>query len=776
MRRLGPLFWISSVLIWVAGAGVPLRIFPSDERPSSHDLRFPALARRWDEAIPLGNGMVGALVWQKGTDLRLSVDRADLWDLRPVKEFQDPRFRFAWIRQQILKDDYGPVQELTDLPYERDPGPSKIPAGAIQFDISRLGEIASVRLSLQNALCDVKWKSGATLTTFVHATRPVGWFRFKGLPIELNPEIVPPPYGTLKEISKERQNSVEGSELQRLGYPKPEIVQEPRRVRYHQEGWAGFSYEIEVRWKRFSNGQMVGMWIVASKQAKQQAEQILNETNRIGLLEAMEADWSTHQEWWNRYWSQSSISLPDSVLEQQWYRDLYKFGSVARRNSPPVSLQAVWTADNGRIPPWKGDYHHDLNTQLSYWPCYSSNHLDEGLAYLDWLWEIRPVALQFTRRFFEADGLNVPGVTTLTGDPMGGWAQYSLSPTVSAWLAQHFYLQWRYSLDRGFLEKRAYPWISDVAVFLDRISVRGSDGRRQLPLSSSPEINDNRIDAWFKETTNYDLALIRWLFGVAAELARELGKKEEADRWQHILTEWPALSFSPEDRRLLVAPGMALTQSHRHFSHLMAIHPLGLIDWANGPEDRQTIQAALAELERLGPSQWCGYSYSWLGNLAARARDGERAIRALRIFSECFCLPNSFHANGDQSRTGKSNFTYRPFTLEGNFAFAAGVQEMLLQSHTGLLQVFPAIPQSWQDVSFTTLRAQGAFLVSATRRHSEVQDVTIVSERGGRLRMANPFVPGTFTVKGTSLSPEQKQIKTIEIDTRPCMVLQFRRQ
>jgi alpha-L-fucosidase 2 len=208
----------------------------------------------------------------------------------------------------------------------------------------------------------------------------------------------------------------------------------------------------------------------------------------------------------------------------------------------------------------------------------------------------------------------------------------------------------------------------------------------------------------------------------------------------------------------------------------MAIHPLGLVDGANGPEDQQTIQAALAELDRLGPSQWCGYSYSWLGNLAARAQDGERAARALRIFSECFCLPNSFHANGDQSGTGKSNFTYRPFTLEGNFASAAGVQEMLLQSHTGLLHLFPAIPRSWKDVSFTSLRAQGAFLVSAERRHCEVQEVTIVSERGGRLRLANPFVPATFTIIGTSLSSEQKRLEAIEIDTKPGMVLQLKRQ
>jgi hypothetical protein len=140
----------------------------------------------------------------------------------------------------------------------------------------------------------------------------------------------------------------------------------------------------------------------------------------------------------------------------------------------------------------------------------------------------------------------------------------------------------------------------------------------------------------------------------------------------------------------------------------MAWHPLGLIDWSHGAEDQQIIKNTLATLEKFGPDWWTGYSYSWLGNLYARAFMGNKAARVLRVFAQCFCLPNSFHVNGDQTRSGKSKFTYRPFTLEGNFAFAAGVQEMLIQSHTGIIRVFPAIPDDWTDCSFHNLRAEGA--------------------------------------------------------------------
>ena len=111
-------------------------------------------------------------------------------------------------------------------------------------------------------------------------------------------------------------------------------------------------------------------------------------------------------------------------------------------------------------------------------------------------------------------------------------------------------------------------------------------------------------------------------------------------------------------------------------------------------------------------------------------------------------LSNSFHANGDQTASGKSLFTYRPFTLEGNFAFAAGVQEMLLQSHTGVINVFPAIPADWKDVRFERLRARGAFLVSAEMKEGALVSLSVYSEKGGLLRIRHPKT-GEITERDT---------------------------
>ncbi|PWJ56627.1 glycosyl hydrolase family 65 [Dyadobacter jejuensis] len=695
----------------------------------SHNLHFDALATTWDEGIPLGNGMVGALIWQKEGKLRFSLDRADIWDLRPMAGLHRDEFSFKWVQQQVAKKDYKPVQNYLDGPYDQEPAPSKIPGGALEFEISPSEKVASVHLSLADAQSTVLWKSGLKLTTFVHAKEPVGWFRFENVTESFEPVLVAPQYqGAFDENAL--ANSVEGNDLRRLGYKQGTIEKGNNSITYTQEGYGGFVYTITVQWKKPQKGMIEGNWSISSQyldkpQQKTSAEYVASAWKR-----SYQADLNAHQNWWKQFWAKSAIRVPDATIEKQWYLEQYKFGSAARRGAPPISLQAVWTADNGRIPPWKGDFHHDLNTQLSYWPAYSGNHLDDALGYLDHLDENFENYKRYTKLYFGVDGLAVPGVTTLDGTEMGGWIQYSLSPTVSAWLAHHYYLQWRYSMDRELLAHRAYPWVSEVCKFLGNITEPDSNGLRKLPISSSPEINDNSLDAWFAENTNYDLALMKTVLSEGAELAIELGKMEEAEKWQSLLSEFGEFAIT-ENHELMFAPSMAYNQSHRHFSHLMAIHPLGLIKWEDGPRAQTIIKNTIEQLDRVGPDYWCGYSYSWLANLKARAKDGVGAAKALSTFAKAFCLPNSFHVNGDQTKSGLSKYTYRPFTLEGNFAFAAGLQEMLLQSYAGFIEVLPAVPADWQNVSFEKLRAEGAFLVSAKKRDGELSWIKIWAEKDG---------------------------------------------
>ncbi|MGC4233803.1 MAG: DUF5703 domain-containing protein [Niabella sp.] len=695
----------------------------------NHNLQFDHLAQKWDEAMPLGNGRLGALVWQKQGRLRLSLDRADLWDERKALDLS--KFTFADVERWVLNKTYDSAHLLGDAPYDQLPYPTKLPAAAMEFDLNSIGKVVSNTLDIKNAINIITFESGVTFKCYIHATQNTGYFTFENIEEKFFHEI----FKTLvpKLIVHNYNNGNRGKDnhsaqgLEKLGYAQGTVTETANTISYHQPTYDKNYFEVAIAWQKFPGNRMIGGWTINN-----------NSKAKIPVLNTALSEptgWTSHTNWWQNFWSRSSVNLPDTLIEKQYYLEMYKLGSVSRPNAPAITLQAVWTADNGSLPPWKGDFHNDLNTQLSYWPVYTGNRLTEGESYINWLWKNKTKNEQYTKQYFGVEGLNVPGVVTLNGDPMGGWIQYALGPTVGAWCAQHFYWQWKYSMDEIFLKAKAYPYIRGVATYLENIT-RLEDGVRKLPLSSSPEYNDNRMDAWFTEWSNFDLSLVKFLFKAAGETAAAAGKKGEAEHWQTLLEQLPGYEIN--ETGFTVAPGQNLNSSHRHMSQYMAIYPLALLD-INNPEDKTIIQNSLKRIEEMGTRAWCGYSFSWMASLYARAYEADKAVRQLQIFASNFCSPNSFHLNGDQKGGEHSGFTYRPFTLEGNFAFAQSVHELLLQSRDGYIEVFPAVPYSWSDISFNDLRAEGAFIVSAKKENGVPTTITVVAEKNGELNIRLPF-------------------------------------
>ena len=169
---------------------------------------------------------------------------------------------------------------------------------------------------------------------------------------------------------------------------------------------------------------IIGVWSVTSSLVKEEASQIVDEAMNAGI----EAYYQTHQNWWNIFYSRSSVTLPDKVIEKQYYNEIYKMGSISRKDSYPISLQSVWTADNGQLPPWKGDYHHDLNTQLSYWPFYTGNYLEESYGYLHTLWNQLKENKRYTRTYFGTEGVECSGSLYFTGTTDGRMVSIFIRP------------------------------------------------------------------------------------------------------------------------------------------------------------------------------------------------------------------------------------------------------------------------------------------------------------------------------------------------------------
>jgi alpha-L-fucosidase 2 len=768
-----------------------------DVQPTAaQGLHYDKPAMVWDEAMPLGNGLMGGLVWGDGKPIKISLDRTDLWDLRPVPEFHEKDYNYKTMREWEKSGRIEDLLAMYDNPYNR-PAPTKIPAGRIEltFHDGWSAVPASLDLAKAEAKCGDP-VGNESVSVWIHATEPVGFIELSGVLPAI--KLAAPAFAG--EEPGDGKPAISAGNLKQLGYPAAKTAEGDDFQSYEQEGWGGFRWAVFLVWKKLDSsdpaqaggakdgagetpavrsdpaqaggakdgagetpavrsdpaqaggapavrgGRWQAAWSIATSNEDANPLALAEKRARAGLQD-IEALRSSHQAWWRKWWDDTWLEVPNAAVERQWYLDTYKFGAAARRDTPPITLQGPWTADDGKLPPWKGDYHHDLNTELSYWPCYSGNRLEQGLGYLNWLWDTRENARDWTKRFFEMPGINVPMTADLRQNQIGGWRQYTHSSTTGAWLAHHFYMHWKYSQDRNFLEQRAFPWLRDCAIFAESVtSERDANGKRTLPLSSSPEINDNKPDAWFPAITNYDLALFRWLFGATAELADELKFPDQAAHWRAVLDELPGFALGDEGQ-LLVAPGCPLKDSHRHFSHLMAIHPLGLIDVSQGENCAITINAAMSELERLGSGQWCGYSFAWLASLAARSHDGVKAEKALDTFANAFVLRNGFHCNGDQSGKDFSKFTYRPFTLEGNFAAAAGLQEMLIQSHAGAIEVFPAVPDTWRKARFHRLRAMGAFVVSSEMQDGAVRYIEIVSETGAAPVVRSPWSGGIFALE-----------------------------
>jgi alpha-L-fucosidase 2 len=681
----------------------------------------------WDEAIPLGNGLLGGLLWGEATRLRISLDRGDLWDERPADGVEWDRFNYRTMRELVAAGRNDEFNGVFDKPYGG-LHPTKLPAGRVEIALPAGLELTSFELNLATAEGRAHTASGAVIA-FFSATERVALVRVPG--------------ANAPGFEVKRPDG-----LATLGYAAAEPGEREGARWFQQETAGGQRFCVFVASRRLPDATLLALTVTTSRDGADPVA-VAERLTAAALARGYDASLKPHIAWWSQFWSASRVTVPNPVALRQYYLANYFYGAASRKGAPPMPLQGVWTADAGGLPPWKGDYHNDLNTETTYLAYQAAGHFEEGAAFLDLLWSLTPRFRLFAREFYDAPGAAVPGVMTLDGQPLGGWGHYSLSPTMSAWCAHLFYLHWRYTMDDTFLLTRAYPWSREVGTFLLSLLKPDANGVLILPLSTSPEIHDNGARAWLVPNSNFDIACLRMLFLGLQEMATAAGAPEEAAQWADAAKRLGPL-YTNEHGVLKLDVENDLTESHRHLSNLMSIHPFNLLTVEGGADARRVIEASLADWDRLGTKAWVGYTFSWMACLRARTGDGEAAWKNLDIYLRAFTLRNGFHANGDQLKAGFSSLTDRPFTLEGNFLAAQAIHEMLLQTwspkagiaDTGVIRVFPAVPAAWADASFEDLRAEGGHRVSARRAGGRTTWFRIIAGRAGIVRIRDTFGGG----------------------------------
>jgi alpha-L-fucosidase 2 len=434
----------------------------------------------------------------------------------------------------------------------------------------------------------------------------------------------------------------------------------------------------------------------------------------------------------------SGNTSADRALEQLYFNyGRYLLIASSRAGSLPANLQGVW--NDKATPPWNADYHVNINLQMNYWPAEVANLSETTAPLFDFVDHLVPPGRVAAERYFGAAGWTMFLNTNAWGyvGPID-WPTAFWQPEASAWLAQHYYEHYLFSRDEAFLKARAWPVMKGAAEFwLAALITDPHDGKLVVSPSYSPEHGPFTAGAAMSQQIVADL------FTNTAEAARRVGDKEFAKRVDAALAKL--------DRGLRIGKFGQLQEwkadiddmkeDHRHVSHLFALHPGHAIDPVKSPE---LAAAARATLDARGDAS-TGWSRAWKINFWARLRDGDRAHKLLEGLLRDSTLPNLWD-------------THPPFQIDGNFGATAGMIEMLLQSQDGEIHILPALPKAWEQGSITGIRARGDVTVAIFWDACGAKIIHVQAGRGGTLALHSTLFEHEF------LRGAPKDAKTVKPD------------
>ena len=448
----------------------------------------------------------------------------------------------------------------------------------------------------------------------------------------------------------------------------------------------------------------------------------------------------------------------------QYGRYLLISSSRDRTDALPANLQGVWNAvDN---PPWNSDYHLNVNLQMNYWPAYMNNLAETAKPMINYIDDMRYYGRIAAKEYagIESEGQENGWLVHTQATPFGwttpGWNYYwGWSPAANAWMMQNVYDYYKFTKDETYLKEKIYPMLKETAKFWNSfLHYDKSSDRWVSSPSYSPEHGTITIG------NTFDQSLVWQLFHDYMEAANHLNVDQD------LVTEVKAkfdklkpLHINQEGRikEWYEEDSPQFTNEGIENHHRHVSHLVGLFPGTLfGKDQPEYLEAARATLNHRGDGG-TGWSKANKINLWARLLDGNRAHRLLAEQLKSSTLENLWD-------------THAPFQIDGNFGATSGMAEMLLQSHTGYIAPLPALPDAWKDGQVSGLVARGNFEVSMKWKEKNLETLSFLSNVGGDLVVDYPNIEASIVkVNGKEVQVTRIKDNRIQLATQKGDVITF---